>query len=100
MDDTPAQETTGQRGVSLVGTSGGFGTSAFDRWKFEIGARRVAIEDEWQTAEDWLDHPNYQEADYFLERMICEAKKLQLHLQAGGQVMPNNRDVPTGTHKP
>jgi len=52
MDDTPAQETTGQRGVSLVGTSGGFGTSAFDRWKFEIGARRVAIEDEWQTAED------------------------------------------------
>lgn len=73
---------------ALAGLTGS-APSPFDIWKAEIYARRVAIEDEWQTAEDWLDLQDYKEGDCFLERMICEAQKLRLHLKSEPAYRPN-----------
>ena len=76
-------------GLSPSASSPGSAPTAARRHGEEIAKRRVIVEDEWQTAEDWLDAGNYAEASYFLERMISETRKLKLTIEAAVTQEPN-----------
>ena len=51
----------------------------------EIRKRRVDVENEWQSAEDWLDDGNLAEAEYYMDRMIKEARQLRRSIKAATQ---------------
>lgn len=46
------------------------------REESEIDRRRIDVENEWQSSEDHLDNKRFDEAAYFLGRMIVEARRL------------------------
>ena len=76
------QKPTDQRGDSSVESTDLFCVPADERWRDEMRRRVIAIEDEQQTYEDHLDDENYGEAEYYLTRMISEARKLEIHMKA------------------
>ena len=43
------------------------------------------MENEWQSVEDWLDDGNLAEAEYFMDRMIKEARQLRRSIKAATQ---------------
>lgn len=81
---TENQETTDQRGDSSVESTDLFcaPVPVAERWRDEMRRRVIVIEDEQQTYEDHLDDENYGEAEYYLSRMISEARKLEIHMKA------------------
>jgi isochorismate hydrolase len=66
---------------------------AAERWRDEMRRRVIAIEDEQQTYEDHLYDENYGEAEYYLTRMISEARKLEIHMKA--RPIPQNNEGQT-----
>lgn len=50
--------------------------------KIEVDNRVRAVSDEWKFIIPWIHKQEYREASYGLTRLICEAEKLKLTLNA------------------